>query len=85
MINRKLLFNVTAMAGGGVKHVHTTQYHHSHNIGALNLSGSLALPYNHKRFFASLNGNANTSLYITGDLHFSYTIANITTVLGIRF
>ncbi|MBQ9216892.1 MAG: DUF4421 family protein [Muribaculaceae bacterium] len=85
VINRKLLFNVTAMAGGGVKHVHTTQFHHSHNIGALNLSGSLALTYNHKRFFASLQTAANTSLYISGDYHFGYTISDLTAVLGIRF
>ncbi len=85
VMNSKFLFNITATAGAGVKHIHSTETMASGNNGALIAGGSFALTYNHKRFFASLNGNANTSLYITGDFHFSYTIANITTVLGIRF
>ncbi len=85
VLNNKLLLNATGMVGAGVKHIHSTMYMPSSNNGAINLDGSLALTYNHKRYFASAQTNINTSLYFTGENHFSYTIAQFIAVLGIRF
>lgn len=85
VLGSKFLLNVTALAGMGVKHIHSTKYMASGNTGALVAGGNFALTYNHKRYFASLQSNVNTSLYITGKRHFGYTVADFTTVFGIRF
>lgn len=85
VLGSKFLLNVTALAGIGVKHIHSTKYMASGNNGALVAGGNFALTYNHKRYFASLQSNVNTSLYITGKRHFGYTVADFTTVFGIRF
>lgn len=85
VLNPKFLLNFTGMAGGGVKHIHSTEYAPSSNTGAMNLNGSFALTYNHKRFFASLQSSVTTSLNFAHDHNFSYTIADLTTVFGIRF
>lgn len=85
VLGSKFLLNVTALAGMGVKHIHSTKYMASGNNGALVAGGNFALTYNHKRYFASLQSNVNTSLYITGKRHFGYTVADFTTVFGIRF
>lgn len=85
VLGSKFLLNVTALAGIGVKHIHSTKYMDSGNNGALVAGGNFALTYNHKRYFASLQSNVNTSLYITGKRHFGYTVADFTTVFGIRF
>lgn len=85
VLGSKFLLNVTALAGIGVKHIHSTKYMDSGNTGALVAGGNFALTYNHKRYFASLQSNVNTSLYITGKRHFGYTVADFTTVFGIRF
>ena len=85
VLGSKFLLNVTALAGMGVKHIHSTKYMASGNTGALVAGGNFALTYNHKRYFACLQSNVNTSLYITGKRHFGYTVADFTTVFGIRF
>lgn len=85
VLGSKFLLNVTALAGMGVKHIHSTKYMASGNTGALVAGGNFALTYNYKRYFASLQSNVNTSLYITGKRHFGYTVADFTTVFGIRF
>lgn len=85
VLGSKFLLNVTALAGMGVKHIHSTKYMASGNTGALVAGGNFALTYNHKRYFACLQSNINTSLYIAGKRHFGYTVADFTTVFGIRF
>ena len=85
VLGSKFLLNVTALAGMGVKHIHSTKYMASGNTGALVAGGNFALTYNHKRYFACLQSNVNTSLYIAGKRHFGYTVADFTTVFGIRF
>lgn len=85
VLNPKFLLNVTGLVGGGVKHIHNTVDVQSSNIAALNLGGKFALTYNHKRYFASLQSSVNTSLNINNDHQYSYTIADFTAVLGIRF
>lgn len=85
VMSRKFLLNVTGIVGGGVKHIHSTGGRPSDNSGALKLTGSFALTFNHKRYFASIIGNANTSMYISGKEHFGYSIYDFTAVLGIRF
>ncbi len=84
VISRKFLLNVTGIVGGGVKHIHSTEGRPSSNTGALKMTGNFALTFNHKRCFASLQSNVNTNLYVGKD-HFSYTITDITAVLGLRF
>ena len=85
VLNRKLLLNATGLIGAGVKHIHSTMGNPSSNSAALKMGGKLSLTYNHKMFFASLLTNVNTSMYIASSHHFSYTIADFTTVFGIRF
>ena len=85
VLNKKLLLNVTAMAGTGLKHIHSTLGQPESNTGALVFRGGFALTYNHKRYFASLQSNINTSLYFTGGRHLSYNIAEFNAVLGLRF
>lgn len=85
VINPKFLFNATGLAGAGVKHIHSTSSMASANSGALSMGADISITYNHKRYFASLQGNVNTSLYISGKWHFTYTIAGFSTVLGLRF
>ncbi len=85
VLGSKFLLNVTALAGMGVKHIHSTKYMASGNTGALVAGGNFALTYNHKRYFACLQSNVNTSLYIAGKRHFGYTVTDFTTVFGIRF
>ncbi len=85
VLSRKFLLNATALVGTGVKHIHSTMGQPSGNSGALKLDGSLALTFNHNRYFASLQANANTGMYFAGESHFGYTIANLIAVLGIRF
>ncbi len=85
VLSPKFLLNVTAMAGTGVKHIHSIDGRPSANNAALRGSGSLALTFNHKRYFASIQANVNSNLYISGSNHFSYTISDFTAMLGIRF
>lgn len=85
VLGRKFLLNLTGTVGAGVKHVHSTKHMASNNTGALIFGGNFALTYNHKRYFASLQSNINTSLYVSSKRHFNYTIADLTAVLGIRF
>ena len=85
VLNPKLLLNLTALAGTGVKHIHSTSVRPSDNSGALRLTGKLALTYNFKRYFASLQSDIGTSMYFASQRHFGYTIASLTAVLGIRF
>ena len=85
VLSRKFLLNLTGLVGGGVKHIHSTEYMPSSNTGALNLSGNFAITFNHKRYFASLKGNVTTCMNFAEGHDFNYTIADFTTVLGIRF
>lgn len=85
VINSKLLFNATGTVGTGIKHIHSTELREASNIWALNPGGSFALTYNHKRYFASLQTNVSTSVNISQGRHFDYTVADFTTVFGIRF
>ena len=85
VINRKLLLNATGVVGGGLKHIYSADSRPSTNSGALKLTGNFALTYNHKRYFASLQTNVNSNMYLTGSRHFSYTTVDLTTVFGIRF
>ena len=85
VLNKKLLLNATGMVGAGVKHIHSTVSMPSDNSGALNMGGRLALTYNHRSIFASVQTNVNTSMYFAGSRHFSYTIADFCTVFGLRF
>lgn len=85
VINSRWLFNATGMVGTGIKHIHATEFREADNSGALKLSGDFALTYNHNRYFASLQSNVNTSIYINHGQHFDYTVANFSTVFGIRF
>ena len=85
VMSRKFLLNVTGIVGGGVKHIHSTEGRPSANSGALKMTGNFALTFNHNRYFASLQTNVNTSLYVSGKEHFSYTISDLTAVLGLRF
>ncbi len=86
VLNPKLLLNLTALAGTGVKHIHSTSALPSANSGALRMTGKLALTYNFKRYFASFQANVGTSMYFASkQRHFGYTIASLTAVLGIRF
>lgn len=85
VINPKLLFNATGTVGTGLKHIHSSEFYEASNRWALNPRGSFALTYNHKRFFASLQTNVSTSVNINKDWYFDYTIADFSTVFGIRF
>lgn len=85
VLNSKLLLNATGLVGAGVKHIHSTMANPSSNTGALKMGGNLSLTYNHKMFFTSLLANINTSMYIAGSNHFSYTIFDFAAVFGIRF
>ena len=85
VMNSKFLLNVTGMLGGGVKHIHSTEIQPSANTGALHLSANVAITYNHRRFFASVQSNVNTSLNFEKDATYDYTIGDLTAVLGLRF
>ena len=85
VLSRKFLLNATALVGAGVKHIHSTQSRPSDNNGALRMNGIMALTFNHKRYFASVQADAITSMYISGKRHFGYTIAQLIAVFGIRF
>ena len=85
VLNPKFLLNATGLVGAGVKHIHSTVSNPSDNSAAFKMGGKLALIYNHKMFFSSILTNVNTSMYISGKHHFSYTIADFIAVFGIRF
>jgi len=85
VLSPKFLLNATGLVGAGVKHIHSTAGYPSENSGALKMVGKLSLTFNQKRYFASLQGDVGTSMYITGDRHFGYTLANLIAVVGIRF
>lgn len=85
VINSKLLFNATGIIGSGLKHVHETASREADNRWALSPSGCFALTYNHKRYFASIQTNVRTCVHIYGSSHFSYTVSDFTSVVGIRF
>lgn len=85
VINPKLLFNATGIVGVGYKHIHASEFREAGNGWALNPGGNFALTYNHKRFFASLQTNVSTSVFFGGERRFDYTVADFTTVFGIRF
>lgn len=85
VINKHLLYNITAMVSSGVTHCSELNADGATDMWALNTLGRMSLTYNLRDFFVCLIGKGNIQWYNSGSMTLFTGMATGSLSIGFRF
>lgn len=85
VLNRHLLFNISAFPGVGYTHTYEDSVEKSNKLFALTLKGQTSLTYNLGDFFVCAVGKLDGNWYNSGSYSFLSSVENAQLSVGVRF